>query len=50
MRVRLFPWVRLTIEKTAKQWDKMVQLIKVLAAKPEDLSSIPGTHMVEGES
>jgi hypothetical protein len=25
---------------------EMAQQVKVLAAKPEDLSSIPGTHMV----
>jgi hypothetical protein len=25
------------------------QRLKGLAAKPEDLSSIPGNHMVEGE-
>ena len=29
---------------------KMAQLIKVLAVKPEDLSSIPGPHVVEGEN
>jgi hypothetical protein len=28
----------------------MAQLLKVLAAKPDDLSSIPGTHVVEGKS
>jgi hypothetical protein len=25
----------------------MAQCVKVLAAKPDDLSSIPGTHIVE---
>lgn len=29
--------------------DEMAQLVKGLAAKPADLSSIPGIHMVEGE-
>jgi hypothetical protein len=29
---------------------KMAQQIKVLAAKPDNLSSIPGTHNVEGEN
>ena len=29
---------------------KKVQLVKVCAAKPDDLSSIPGTHIkVEGD-
>lgn len=28
----------------------MAQLLKVLAAKPDDLSLIPGTHMVEGKN
>jgi hypothetical protein len=27
----------------------MPQQLKTLAVKPEDLSSIPDTHMVEGE-
>ena len=27
----------------------MTQQLKALAAKPDDLSSIPKTHMVEGE-
>jgi hypothetical protein len=27
----------------------MTQQVKVLAAKPEDLSSIPETHTMEGE-
>lgn len=27
----------------------MVQWVEVIAAKPEDLSSIPRTHVVEGE-
>jgi hypothetical protein len=26
----------------------MTQLVKVLADKPDDLGSIPGTHTVEG--
>jgi hypothetical protein len=29
------------------EWvDKMAQMVMVVAGKPEDLSSIPGTHMV----
>lgn len=28
----------------------MDQLVKVLTIKPEDLSSTPGTHVVEGEN
>jgi hypothetical protein len=28
----------------------MAQWVKVLVAKPEDLSLIPKTHMVEGET
>lgn len=27
---------------------KIAQYVKVIAAKPDDLSSIPGIHMVEG--
>ena len=27
----------------------MAQGVKVLAAKPDDLNSVPGTHMVNGE-
>lgn len=27
----------------------MVQQVKALAAKPKDLSSIPGTHVVKGK-
>lgn len=29
---------------------EMVQLRKVLTAKPDNLSSVLGTHMVEGEN
>lgn len=29
--------------------NKVTQWVMALAAKPEDLSSIPGTHMLEGE-
>lgn len=29
---------------------KMAQWVKVFAAKPEDLSSIPGTYMIKGEN
>lgn len=29
---------------------KMAQWVKILAAKPDNLSSIPGTHVVEGEN
>jgi hypothetical protein len=29
---------------------KLAQWVKVLAAKPGDIGSIPGTHMVEGGS
>lgn len=28
----------------------MVQWLKMLAAEPDSLSSIPGTHVVEGEN
>lgn len=28
---------------------RMPQQIRMLAAKPKDLSSVPGTHRVEGE-
>ena len=28
----------------------MIQQVKVLAVMPDDLSLIPGTHMVEGEN
>lgn len=36
--------------KRAKQAREMVQRAKVLAAQPEDLSSIPMPHTVEGEN
>jgi hypothetical protein len=29
---------------------EMAQRAKVLATKPDDLSSIPGTYLVEGEN
>lgn len=29
---------------------KMSEWVKALAAKPADPSSIPGTHMIEGEN
>lgn len=28
---------------------KMAQQVRMLAARPKDLSSIPGTHRIEGE-
>lgn len=31
-------------------WSKMAGSVKVFAAKPEDLSSIPRTHIVKGEN
>lgn len=33
-----------------KLTNKMAQLDKELAAKPSDLSSVPGIHMVAGEN
>lgn len=37
-------------QKAKQTWaSKMPQQLKTLAVKPEDLSSIPDTHMVEGE-
>lgn len=32
------------------QVDKMAQEVKVLASKPDDLSSIPGSHTTKGEN
>ncbi|CAO2608724.1 hypothetical protein LEMLEM_LOCUS13932 [Lemmus lemmus] len=40
-----------TTEEKIRIWnraDEMTQRIKVIASKPADLSSIPGTHVVEG--
>lgn len=28
----------------------MAQQVRILASKPEDLNSVPGTHVVKGES
>jgi len=36
--------------KPKKKSGEKAQWVKVLATKPDDLSSIPGTHMVEGET
>lgn len=38
------------LAKTRGLASKMAQQIKELVAKSADLSSIPGTHTVEGES
>lgn len=34
-------------KQTNSAGESMAEQVKVLAAKPEDLSSIPGTHRVE---
>lgn len=36
-------------KKTGERSGKMVQQVKGLAIKPDDLNFIPGTHMVEAE-
>lgn len=36
------------ISQKSVRASEMAQLARVLAAKPEDLSSIPGTHVLEG--
>lgn len=47
---KLFSFTRQTLKSEAKGKGEMVQWVKVLAAKPDDLSFIPGTHMTEGEN
>lgn len=37
-------------ERRKKRTSKMVQWIKLPAAKPGDLGSMPRTHRIEGES
>jgi hypothetical protein len=37
-------------KQTNSAGESMAEQVKVLAAKPEDQSMIPGTHMVEGET
>lgn len=38
------------IEDTKKTSKEISQQVKAFAAKPDDLSLIPGTHKLEGES
>ena len=38
------------ISQKSVRASEMAQLARVLAAKPEDLSSIPGTHVVKDKS
>jgi hypothetical protein len=37
------------LENTFKRASERVQWVKRLAAKPANFTSIPGTHVVEGE-
>ena len=37
-------------KRQLRGWQDGFVEVKVLVAKPEDWSSIPGTHMVEGEN
>lgn len=39
----------LPINTIMRAWE-MIQQVTVLAAKPEDLSSIPGTHVMDGQN
>lgn len=40
-----------TVPKHVHSWvGKMAQAIRVLAAKPDDLSSNPSSHVTEGEN
>lgn len=38
------------IKNLASGASKMVPWVKVLATKPDDLSSVPGTLLIEGEN
>ena len=44
------PYSYLGNQNKCSRASEMVQQVKVLAAKPDDLSSIPGTHTVEREN
>lgn len=42
--------VGLVLKIKTVRGDEITQWVKALAAKPDDLSSIPGTHLMEAEN